>query len=159
MQSRLHLGGHAVQPLLLMFPLGLFAMALFFDVATQLGAPNLIGTLAYWNIVAGLVGGLTAALADGYDALCARQVDAARARFLRFLLDLGVLVFFAVLATVRLRTQDRGADTGLLVLELFGLVAAVVNAWYSGRLDANRSAGLEPHESDPADDAIWIPAA
>lgn len=148
-----------MQPLLLMFPLGLFAMALFFDVATQLGAPGLVGTLAYWTIVAGLVGGLTAALADGYDVVSAGQVDAVRSRCLRFLLDLGVLVFFAVLAVIRLRTQDRGVDTGLLVLELLGLAAAVVNAWYSGRLAANRSAGLDPYESDPADDDIWSSAA
>jgi uncharacterized membrane protein len=148
MQTRLRLSGHAVQPLLLMFPLGLFTVAVFFDVATMLGAPGMVGTLAYWNIVAGLVGGLAAALADGFDALSAGHVAAARRWYLRFLLDVGVLVFFAVLALIRLRTADRSVDTGVLLLELLGLAAAVVNAWYSGRLQANRSVETTWHADE-----------
>jgi uncharacterized membrane protein len=133
MQSRLRLGGHAVQPLLLMFPLGLFAMALIFDLATRLGAPSLVGTLAFWNLVAGLAGGLIAALASGYDAFAARGPEAARAAFLSLLIDGGVLIWFAVLTLMRVRSQDRLAGGGLLFLELLGLAAAVVGAWYGSR--------------------------
>jgi uncharacterized membrane protein len=132
-QSRLRLGGHAVQPLLLMFPLGLFVMALLFDLATVLGAPDLVGTLAFWNLVAGLAGGLLAAFAGGYDAFAARDPEAARSAFLSLLLDVGVLIYFAVLTLMRFRSQDRLAGFGLLVLELLGLAVAVFGAVLGGR--------------------------
>ena len=63
MESRLKIAGQAVQPILVMFPLGLFAMAIIFDLANLAGGPSILGALAYWNIVAGLVGGVLAALA------------------------------------------------------------------------------------------------
>jgi uncharacterized membrane protein len=119
--------------MLLMFPLGLFTMAVLFDLATVLGAPHLIGTLAYWNIVAGLVGGLVAALAAGVDAFGAHDPKAARISFLSLLMDFAVLILFAVLTLMRIRSPDRAADPGLLVVELVGLVLAGFGAWYGGR--------------------------
>ena len=133
MQSRLRVAGQRVQPLLLMFPLGLFTMALFFDLATVLGAPHLIGTVAYWNIVAGLVGGLVAALVAGVDAFGARDPLVARIGFVSLLIDFGVLILFAVLTLMRFRDPDRAIDAGLLVVELGGLAVAGFGAWYGGR--------------------------
>ncbi|MDT4992217.1 MAG: hypothetical protein QOH97_2109, partial [Actinoplanes sp.] len=37
MDSRLRVSGQAIQPVLVMFPLGLFAMAVLFDLAVLLG--------------------------------------------------------------------------------------------------------------------------
>ncbi|MFC7528647.1 DUF2231 domain-containing protein [Actinoplanes sp. GCM10030250] len=133
MQSRLRLSGQAVQPLLLMFPLGLFTMAFLFDVASLLGAPHLVGTLAFCNIVAGLIGGVVAALAGGYEAAGARSPVAARIAFLSLLIDVGVLILFAVLTLMRVRTADRVADSGLLIVEVLGLALAAFGAWYGGR--------------------------
>ena len=56
MESRLRIADNAVQPVLLMFPLGLFAIAILFDTATMTGAPRFLGILAYWTIVGGLLG-------------------------------------------------------------------------------------------------------
>jgi len=71
MRSRLRVRDNAVQPLLLMFPLGLFALGALFDVFRMTGAPAILGTLAYWNVVAGLAGGLLAALVGWIDAMAA----------------------------------------------------------------------------------------
>ena len=153
MQSRLRLGGQPVQPVLLMFPLGLFVMALLFDLATLLGAPAMIGTLAFLNLVAGLAGGLLAALAGGYDAFAAKGPEAARAAFLSLLLDVGVLIYFAVLTLMRFRSHDRLADAGLLVLELLGLAAAGFGAWFGGRIvGPNRPPRMRRTTFSSADD-------
>ncbi|MEU4563831.1 DUF2231 domain-containing protein [Actinoplanes sp. NPDC023936] len=154
MQSRLRLGGHPVQPLLLMFPLGLFVQALLFDLASLLGAPPLVGTLAFWNLLAGLAGGLIAALAGGFDAFAARGPQAAREAFLSLLLDTGVLIFFAVLTLMRVRSEDRLAGPGLVALEALGLAAAVVGGWYGGRIiGPNRSPGMRRETFKTTDDA------
>jgi uncharacterized membrane protein len=134
MESRLRVADNAVQPLLLMFPLGLFAMANIFDVATMAGAPRLLGTAAYWTILAGLVGGAAATALGALDVLSAQSVRATRLGTVGILLDLGVLIIFSVIALTRLRTDYRGTDPGLLLVEGLALTVAVVSTWFGGRL-------------------------
>lgn len=135
MESRLRIAGQAIQPVLVMFPLGLFAMAVLFDLGNLLGAPDIVGALAYWNIVAGLVGGILAAVAMAIDLVfLPNGSQAKRMGVLLALVNMGVLVFFAVILMLRMRTPDRVAGGGLLAVEMLALGAAVFAAWYSGEL-------------------------
>jgi uncharacterized membrane protein len=139
MESRLKIAGQAVQPILVMFPLGLFAMAVIFDVADQLGGPGILGTLGYWNVVAGLVAGVLATLAGAIDLAFVRRADTKRIGVLRTLLNMGVLILFAVIFMVRVGNPDRGAGTGLFLLELLALAVAGFGAWFSGELANGRT--------------------
>jgi uncharacterized membrane protein len=134
MGSRLRLRGNAVQPLLLMFPLGLVAVAIIFDVSHLGGAPAILGTVAYWNIVAGLVGGGLTAAVLWIDSRSTPHRAAARLGVFRFLLDLAVLIVFAVVLLLRVRTADRTADPGVVAVELAGMLTAGFAAWFGGRL-------------------------
>jgi uncharacterized membrane protein len=135
MESRLRIAGQAIQPVLVMFPLGLFSMAVLFDLADLLGAPEIIGALAYWNIVAGLIGGVLAALANAIDLMFVRNgTPAKRIGVLQGLSNMGVLILFAVILMLRMRTTDRVASGGLFTVELLALAAAVFGAWYCGEL-------------------------
>ncbi|MEV6346981.1 DUF2231 domain-containing protein [Actinoplanes sp. NPDC051851] len=126
--------GQAVQPILVMFPLGLFAMAVLFDIADLLGGPTILGALAYWNIVAGLVTGILATLAGAVDAAIVRRPQDRRLGVLRTLINMGVLVVFAVILMVRVRAQDRVAGGGLFLVELLALALAGYGSWFAGRL-------------------------
>ena len=134
MESRLRIAGQAVHPVLVMFPLGLFTMAILFDTGNLLGGPDILGSLAYWNIVAGLVGGIFVVLASAIDLLFVRNSRAKRIGTLQNLMHMGVLILFAVIMMLRMRSPDRVAGGGLLVVELIALVAAFVGAWYGGEL-------------------------
>jgi uncharacterized membrane protein len=136
MQSRLRIAGHGMQPLLLMFPLGLFWTAFVLDLATLLGAPAMLGTAAFWNLVAGLGGGLLATLAAVADAVAATGPAGTRIFVLALLLDVGVLISYAVLTLMRVREPDRTTSASLLTIEVTGLAAAAFSAWFSGRLAA-----------------------
>lgn len=141
MESRLRIAGQAVQPVLVMFPLGLFAMAVMFDAGNVLGGPQILGALAYWNIVAGLVSGVLAGLASAIDLVFVRsRTPAKRMGVLLVLINMGVLILFAVILMLRMRTPDRVAGGGLLAVELLSLVAAVFGVWYGGELVNRRSA-------------------
>ena len=121
MESRLSIRGNAFAPVLLMFPLGLLTVAVLFDVFEVLGFPRLIGTLAYCTVAAGLVGGTMTAIAVRIDDLIAApRADGIRA-MRRFLLDGAVLVVFAVILLLRMRTPERTVGPGLLMVELIGL--------------------------------------
>jgi uncharacterized membrane protein len=149
MGGRLRLADHDVRSLLLMFPLGLFVIATILDVAYVLGGLSILGTLAYWHVTAGLVGGAPAACAGGFDLMVVRHARGARFGALGVLVDLNVLTVFAVVALIRLRTHDRTADPGLLVVEVLALVMAGVNAWFSGRLDGTDRWGRTRRERTP----------
>jgi uncharacterized membrane protein len=139
MESRLSIAGQAVQPILVMFPLGLFAMAVIFDVAHLLGGPALLGALAYWNVVAGLAGGSLAALAGAIDLAFVRRPVAKRIGVLRLLLNMAVLVLFAVILMVRVGAHHRTAGVGLLLLELLALAISGFGAWFGGELANGRT--------------------
>jgi uncharacterized membrane protein len=135
MESRLRIAGQAVQPVLVMFPLGLFAMAVLFDLGNLLGGPDILGALAYWNIIAGLVGGVLAAVAAAIDLAFVRPgTPAKRTGVLNTLINMGVLIFFAVILLLRMRTVDRVAGGGLLAVEILALAAAAYGAWFGGEL-------------------------
>jgi len=136
-ESRLRIAGQAVHPVLVMFPLGLFTVAVLFDLGDLLGGPEMFGALAYWNIVAGLISGVLVVLASAIDLAFVRGSAAKRVGVQRNLMHMGVLVLFAVILLVRMQSPDRVAGWGLLAVELISLTAAFFAAWYGGEL-ANR---------------------
>lgn len=131
MDSRLNVAGNPIYPMLIMFPLGLLITATIFDIANLAGGPGLLGTVAYWQVVAGLAGGVCAGLAGLVDLLATRYGSRARRTAVTYgLVNLGVLLFFAVVLMVRMRDPQRAASGALLALELITLTAGVVLGRY-----------------------------
>jgi len=60
MESKVKLLGHAVHPVLIVFPLGLLITALIFDIIYYASDNASFATTAYWCIAAGIIGGLAA---------------------------------------------------------------------------------------------------
>nr|WP_296071709.1 DUF2231 domain-containing protein [uncultured Actinoplanes sp.] len=139
MESRLKIAGQAVQPILVMFPLGLFAMAVIFDAANLLGGPSILGTLAFWNVVAGLVAGILATLAGAIDLAFVKRAETKRVGVLRVLFNMGSLILFAVILMVRVGSADRAAGGGLFLIELIALGVTAFGAWFAGRLANGRT--------------------
>ncbi|MEU8240631.1 DUF2231 domain-containing protein [Actinoplanes missouriensis] len=139
MESRLSVAGQAVQPILVLFPLGLFAMAVMFDMADLLGGPSILGALAYWNVIAGLVGGVLATLAGAVDVMFVSNPDARRLGVLRGLINMGVLVIFAVILMLRVHTPERVVGGGLFVVEVLALALAIFGAWFAGEIANGRT--------------------
>src|SRR5436190_7159004 len=61
MESRAKLLGHPVHQMLIVFPLGLLAMAVIFDVICLATANPYWSEIAFWMMAAGIVSGLVAA--------------------------------------------------------------------------------------------------
>jgi uncharacterized membrane protein len=49
--------GHAVHPMLIPYPLALLTTAIIFDVIRLVSSNSLWSTIAFWMIVAGIIGG------------------------------------------------------------------------------------------------------
>ena len=61
MESRAKLFGHPIHQMLIVFPLGLLATALLFDVVQLATGNGFWSELSYWMIAAGVISGLVAA--------------------------------------------------------------------------------------------------
>ena len=61
MESRAKLFGHPVHQILIVFPLGLLATSVIFDVIYLITGNGRWSGIAYWMIVSGIIGGLIAA--------------------------------------------------------------------------------------------------
>jgi uncharacterized membrane protein len=61
MESRAKLLGHPIHQMLIVFPLGLLAMAVVFDALAIALAQGYWSEIAYWMMAAGIVTGLLAA--------------------------------------------------------------------------------------------------
>jgi uncharacterized membrane protein len=130
MESRAKLVGHAIHPMLIVFPLGLLGMAAIFDIIyLATGAHDLV-TASYWMIAAGVVAGLLAAVVGFWDLL-AIPADT-RAKKVGLLHGVGNVIVVGLFVTAWLLRLDgragavEHAPDGLpVVFEITGLLLAL----------------------------------
>lgn len=145
MESRLKVLGHPVHPMLIVFPVGLLVVAVVFDIADAVGGSWLLGEVAYWNISAGLVGAVLAAVTGAFDLLALPTgTRAKRVAITHALVNLGVVLLFAGVWVVRTGAEQRGAGGGLLAIEVVALGGLVLGAWFGGELVDRLGVGVDP---------------
>ena len=134
MQSKTTLFGHPVHQMLIVFPLGLLAMATVFDVIRLATGSSALAIASYYMIAAGVISGLVAAVFGLIDWLAipgntrARSVGAWHA-----VGNVVVVVLFA--ASWFVRREDPAVPPMLaFVLALVGTLLALVTGWLGGEL-------------------------
>lgn len=134
MESKAKLAGHSVHQMLIVFPLGLLAASIFFDLLHLATGDAIRAHVAYWMIIAGLIGGLVAAPFGVIDWLAIPQ--GTRARTIGLIHGVGnvfVLLLFAGSWLLR-RDNPASPGTAAIVLSALGVALAVVTGWLGGEL-------------------------
>jgi len=135
MESRIKLFGHPVHPMLIVVPLGLFSIAVLFDIAYLATNDATFAEVAFWNITAGIVGGLLAAVFGLVDWMGIPK--GTRAKRLGLWHGAGnVVIVLLFVASWVLRAPDHAyaPDVTPFVLGLVAVGAALVTAWLGGEL-------------------------
>lgn len=142
MESRARLLGHPVHQQLIVFPLGLLATALLFDLVYLVGGNGTMAFVSYCLISVGLLTGLVAAPFGTIDWLAIPH--GTRARRVGALHGAGnalVVVMFALSAWLRGRgTLEPGA--GALALSFGGAALSLATAWLGGELVSRLGVGV-----------------
>jgi len=143
MPSRAKLFGHPIHPILIVFPLGLFAMAVIFDIVQLVtGNPNL-SLAAYYMIGAGIITGLLAAVFGLID--WTGIVPQSRARSIGVLHGLGnvvVVLLFAISWWLR-KPNPVTPSGGALTASYLGVLLGLVTGWLGGELVFRHGVGVE----------------
>lgn len=134
--------GHSVHPVLIVFPLGLFTGAVVFDVVHMLGGASVFAVVAYWMIVAGLIGGLLAAVFGWIDWLGIPSETRAKSVGLAHgLVNSGVMLLFAVSFYLRMGLPER-PPTAASLISIAGVALALVGGWLGGELVERLGVGV-----------------
>jgi uncharacterized membrane protein len=143
MESRLKFAGHPVHPMLVVFPLGLLATAVIFDISYLLSGTAQWTVAAHYMIGAGLIGGLAAALFGWLDwAGIPSGTRAKRIGLWHGLGNVAVLALFTLSWVLR-RDNPALPPTGAIVAGLSAIVLAVIAAWLGGEMVHRLGVGVD----------------
>ena len=143
MESRVKLAGHPVHPMLIVFPLGLLATAVVFDVIYLVTNTPTWTVAAFYMIGAGVIIGLAAAIPGAVDWLAIpRGTRAKRIGLIHGVGNVIVVTLFALSWYLR-RDQPGAPPTDAVVAGLLGVALAVVTGWLGGELVGRLGVGVD----------------
>ncbi|MEO8574140.1 MAG: DUF2231 domain-containing protein [Pyrinomonadaceae bacterium] len=134
MESKAKFLGHSIHPILIVFPLGLLATGVVFDVIYLIWGSSEMASVAYWMIAAGIIGGLIAAPFGWIDWFAIPS--GTRAKTIGLMHGLGnvtALLLFAGSWWLRNDLPER-PETLASILSFLGAGIAGVGGWLGGEL-------------------------
>jgi uncharacterized membrane protein len=137
MKAKVIVAGHALHPMLIVFPLGLLATSLVWDICHLVTKDATWGVVSFWTIVAGVVGGLLAAVPGFIDWLAIPKGTRARTvGVYHMVLNLIVVGLFVVSLGARWATPEGYALAGVgrMVFGWLGVALALISGWLGGEL-------------------------
>lgn len=143
MESRAKLLGHPIHPMFIVFPLGLLATAVAFDIVGLVQSDPSWHRISFWMIAAGIIGGLCAAIFGLIDWLAITPgTRAKRIGLWHGGTNVVVVVLFIVSWFLR-QPAPENPSTGALVLSFVAVVLALVGGWLGGELVDRLGVGVD----------------
>ena len=144
MESKAKIFGHAIHPILIVYPLGLLSAAVVFDVIYLVTGNPTWTTVSFWMIAAGIVGGLLAAVFGLIDYLnIPSGTRAARIGLLHGLTNVFVMILFVASWLLR-RNSPEVPSTAAFALSFIGVAAAFLGGWLGGELVERLGVSVTP---------------
>jgi uncharacterized membrane protein len=131
--------------MLIVFPVGLFATAVIFDILHLATGNPLLATVSFYMIAAGVVGGLLAAIFGLIDWLALPKNS--RAKSIGGWHGIGnvtIVVLFAGSWLLRRNNPNFVPDPIALLLSFVGIGLALITAWIGGELVYRLGVGVDP---------------
>jgi len=145
MESKAKLAGHPIHQMLIVFPLGLLVMALVFDILYFITGNSGFATAAFWDIPAGIIGGLIAAVFGFIDWLAIPAgTRAKRIGLLHGSGNVVVVVLFAISWLLRWGAPDGAPGLAAFVPALIAVGLGAITGWLGGELVDRLGVGVSP---------------
>ncbi|SES21747.1 Uncharacterized membrane protein [Lentzea xinjiangensis] len=136
MRSRVRAAGHAVHPILIVFPLGLLTTSVGFDVLHLITDRVSFAFTAAHLVAAGVLLGVVTAVTGWLDwwLVVPPGTRARRIGLLHGLVNAAVLVLFALSWVLRLSADEWNPTWPALIASWLGLLAGGLGGWLGGEL-------------------------
>ncbi|HKR66171.1 MAG TPA: DUF2231 domain-containing protein [Thermoanaerobaculia bacterium] len=147
MEARAKFLGHPIHQMLIVFPLGLLATSFFFDVAFLVFGRSELATTSWWMILAGVIGGLAAAVFGLIDWLAIPDDTRAKAIGMwHGAGNVGVVGLFAASWFLR-KPSPATPPMVTIVLSAIAVAIALVTGWLGGELVDRLGVGVSDDAS------------
>ena len=141
MQARLL--GHPIHPMLIVFPLGLLATGVAFDIVGLVQGDSSWYSVSYWLIASGIIGGLLAAVFGLIDWIgIPSGTRAKRIGLLHGATNVIVVLLFSISWFMRGSAANTPGN-GALTLSFIAVVLALVGGWLGGELVDRLGIGVD----------------
>ncbi len=148
MASPASIGGHPIHPMLIPFPIALWVFSLVADlIYLWRGNPIWRDWIAFYSLLAGILGGLAAAVPGVIDWLSLKGDQVVKiANWHARLNIIGLLVFVAsfYLRTTSGATLVGGDSTIPVLLSVVGVILTGVSGWLGGELVFRHGVAVTP---------------
>ena len=142
MESKAKFLGHGIHPILIVFPLGLLATAVVFDIIYLIWGNPDMASVAYWMMAAGIVGGLLAAPFGTIDWIAIPANTRAKTiGLMHGLSNVVALLLFAGSWYMRNDLPER-PETLASILSFLGAGVAGLGGWLGGELVERLGVGV-----------------
>jgi len=143
MESKVKAFGHPIHPMLIVFPLGLLATSLIFDIIHWITGNGFFSVVAFWMITAGVIGALLAAIFGLIDWIAVPSgTRAKRIGLWHGGGNVVIVVLFIVRWLIRLNAQSN-PNVFAYILSIVGVVLALFTAWLGGELVERLGVGVD----------------
>jgi uncharacterized membrane protein len=159
MESRAKLFGHAVHPILIVFPLGLLGTSVVFDIIYLIWGSGLMAQVAFWMMTAGIIGGLLAAPFGLIDWIAipngtrAKTIGATHG-----ITNVVVLLIFVGSWGMRSDLPEQ-PEMFASILSFVGFMLALVGGWLGGELVERLGVGVVEGANLNAPNSLTVSAA
>jgi uncharacterized membrane protein len=144
MQAKARLLGHPIHQMLIVFPLGLLASAVIFDIVAMVRNNSFFYHMAYWMIAAGIISGLVAALFGTIDWLAIPSGTRAKAvGTWHGVGNVVVVILFGISWYLR-RPLPTEPGTAALTCSFLGAGVSMLTGWLGGELVDRLAVGVDP---------------
>ena len=145
MESRAKIFGHAIHPMLIVLPLGLFVAAIIFDILYLITGNEVLAAVSYYNIAGGIIGGLLAAIFGFRDyAAIPGGTRAKRVGIIHGFGNLAVVVLFGFSWLLRYSAPGYVPPTLALLASFAAAGISLITAWLGGELVERLGVGVDP---------------
>ena len=149
MKSKASIAGHPIHPMLIPFPLALWATSFVVDVLFYfLRHPTLL-VVAKFMIAAGCIGAIAAAVPGFIDWLAIKNGDVKKVANWHARLNVAALVVFAISLFLRMDSYSDLVGRRLtvpFVLSLVGVILISISGWLGGELVFRHEIGQTRNE-------------
>lgn len=143
MEARAKLFGHPIHQMLIVFPLGVLGMSLFFDVIAIAARSPALLQASFYMIAAGIITGLLAAIFGLVDFLAIpASTRAKRIGLLHGVGNVIVVALFALSWWLR-RPAPSAPGTSPVFISAVAIAIALVTGWLGGELVDRLSVGVD----------------
>ena len=144
MESQVTILGHPVHPMLIVFPLGLLAASVGFDIGYFKAGNSEFAIVSYWMISAGIIGGLLAAIFGAVD--CWAIPSSTRAKAIGLWHGIGnVIVTLLFIGSWILRDRAAGyvPSDSAVILSASAVGLVLITGWLGGELVGRLGVGVD----------------